>query len=144
RRVQKRVGFRDQGGQGNGHEDSSQAVTGRCLNGMHLSIMRHLKAAPFTLATLRIVSMPQALRFFGWPLLVGVLVALLLIQRNPEWVGLPRNDVQVVQAPIYSRLQDGPVSYADAVDSASPAVANLYTAKLVSKPAHPLFEDPTF
>jgi len=27
--------------------------------------------------------MPQALRFLGWPLLVGVLFALLLIQRYP-------------------------------------------------------------
>ncbi|WP_179575623.1 Do family serine endopeptidase AlgW [Pseudomonas sediminis] len=88
--------------------------------------------------------MPQALRFLGWPLLVGVLLALLLIQRYPEWVGLPRQEVQLVQAPLYSRLQEGPVSYAEAVDTASPAVANLYTTKLVSKPAHPLFEDPTF
>lgn len=88
--------------------------------------------------------MPQALRFLGWPLLVGVLLALLLIQQYPEWVGLPRQEVQLVQAPVYSRLQEGPVSYAEAVDTASPAVANLYTTKLVSKPAHPLFEDPTF
>ena len=88
--------------------------------------------------------MPQALRFLGWPLLVGVLFALLLIQRYPEWVGLPRQEVQLVQAPLYSRLQEGPVSYSKAVDTASPAVANLYTTKLVSKPAHPLFEDPTF
>ena len=88
--------------------------------------------------------MPQALRFLGWPLLVGVLLALLLIQRYPEWVGLPRQEVQLMQAPLYSRLQEGPVSYAEAVDTASPAVANLYTTKLVSKPTHPLFEDPTF
>ena len=53
--------------------------------------------------------MPQALRFLGWPLLVGVLIALLLIQRYPHWVGLPSQDVQLVQAPIYSRLQEGPV-----------------------------------
>ena len=85
--------------------------------------------------------MPQALRFLGWPLLVGVLLALLLIQQYPEWVGLPRKEVQLVQAPTYSRLQEGPVSYAEAVDTASPAVANLYTTKLVSKPAHPLDRD---
>ena len=63
--------------------------------------------------------MPQALRFLGWPLLVGVLIALLLIQRYPQWVGLPSQDVQLVQAPIYSRLQEGPVSYAEAVDRKS-------------------------
>ncbi|MGP0171947.1 Do family serine endopeptidase AlgW [Pseudomonas sp. NCHU5208] len=88
--------------------------------------------------------MPQALRFLGWPLLVGVLIALLLIQRYPQWVGLPSTDVQLLQAPASKRAQAGPVSYADAVDIASPAVANLYTTKLVSKPSHPLFEDPAF
>ncbi|BCD86837.1 2-alkenal reductase [Pseudomonas solani] len=30
------------------------------------------------------------------------------------------------------------------MNSASPAVVNLYTTKVVSKPAHPLFEDPQF
>ncbi len=86
----------------------------------------------------------KALRFVGWPLLVGVLLALLIIQQYPQWVGLPRQDVQLRQAPIYSRLQQGPVSYAEAVDTASPAVANLYTTKFVDKPALPLFEDPQF
>ncbi|WP_244239645.1 hypothetical protein, partial [Pseudomonas aeruginosa] len=32
--------------------------------------------------------MPKALRFLGWPVLVGVLLALLIIQRNPELVCL--------------------------------------------------------
>ncbi|WP_134605981.1 Do family serine endopeptidase AlgW, partial [Pseudomonas aeruginosa] len=42
------------------------------------------------------------------------------------------------------RLQEGPVSYANAVSRAAPAVANLYTTKMVSKPSHPLFDDPMF
>lgn len=86
----------------------------------------------------------QALRFLGWPLLAGVLLALLLMQYFPQWVGLPGQDVHLRQAPFYSRMQEGPVSYAEAVNLASPAVANLYTTKLVSKPSHPLFEDPQF
>jgi serine protease DegS len=86
----------------------------------------------------------KALRFFGWPLLVGVLLALLIMQYFPQWVGLPGQDVHVRQAPFYTRMQEGPVSYADAVSVASPAVANLYTTRLVNKPAHPLFEDPQF
>ncbi|NQD94829.1 2-alkenal reductase, partial [Pseudomonas sp. CrR25] len=45
----------------------------------------------------------KALRFLGWPLLVGVLSALLIIQHYPQWVGLPRQDVQLRQAPLYSR-----------------------------------------
>ncbi|MDX1298688.1 MAG: Do family serine endopeptidase AlgW [Pseudomonas sp.] len=88
--------------------------------------------------------MLKALRPFGWPLLVGVLLALLIMQYFPQWVGLPRQDVHVRQAPFYSRMQEGPVSYADAVTTASPAVANLYTTKFVNKPSHPLFEDPQF
>ncbi|WP_296222512.1 Do family serine endopeptidase AlgW [Pseudomonas sp. UBA2684] len=88
--------------------------------------------------------MLKALRFLGWPLLVGVLLALLIIQHYPQWVGLPNQDVQLRQAPIYNRVQEGPVSYAEAVSTASPAVANLYTTKFVNKPAHPLFEDPQF
>ncbi|MFZ3152866.1 Do family serine endopeptidase AlgW [Pseudomonas sp.] len=86
----------------------------------------------------------KALRFLGWPLLAGVLSAMLIMQYFPQWVGLPGQDVHVRQAPFYSRMQDGPVSYAEAVTTASPAVANLYTTKLVNKPAHPLFEDPQF
>ncbi|RJG11883.1 PDZ domain-containing protein [Pseudomonas cavernicola] len=86
----------------------------------------------------------KALRFLGWPLLAGVLLALLIIQYYPQWVGLPRQDVNMQQAPRYGLVEQGPVSYADAVSIAAPAVANLYTTKIVSKPANSLFEDPQF
>lgn len=88
--------------------------------------------------------MLKALRFFGWPLLAGVLIALLIIQRYPQWVGLPSLDVNLQQAPQTTSTQQGPVSYADAVVIAAPAVVNLYTTKVINKPAHPLFEDPQF
>nr|WP_298135668.1 Do family serine endopeptidase AlgW [uncultured Pseudomonas sp.] len=88
--------------------------------------------------------MLKALRFLGWPLLVGVLLALLVIQYYPQWVGMPAHDVQLRQAPAYQGNQEGPVSYARAVDTASPAVANLYSTKFANKPSHPLFEDPQF
>ncbi|MCX7077960.1 MAG: trypsin-like peptidase domain-containing protein [Pseudomonas sp.] len=88
--------------------------------------------------------MLKALRFFGWPLLAGVLIALLIIQRYPQWVGLPSLDVNLQQAPQTTSNQQGPVSYADAVVIAAPAVVNLYTTKVINKPAHPLFEDPQF
>ena len=86
----------------------------------------------------------KALRFFGWPLLAGVLIAMLIIQRYPQWVGLPSLDVNLQQAPQTSYMQQGPVTYADAVTRAAPAVANLYTTKVVNKNAKPLFEDPQF
>ena len=88
--------------------------------------------------------MLKALRFFGWPLLAGVLIALLIIQRYPQWVGLPSLDVNQQQAPQTNYAQQGPVTYADAVVRAAPAVANLYTTKVVNRNARPLFEDPQF
>ncbi|QJP93885.1 MULTISPECIES: Do family serine endopeptidase AlgW [Pseudomonas] len=88
--------------------------------------------------------MLKALRFFGWPLLAGVLIALLIIQRYPQWVGLPSLDVNLQQAPQTTSTQQGPVSYADAVVIAAPSVVNLYTTKVINKPSHPLFEDPQF
>jgi len=88
--------------------------------------------------------MLKALRFFGWPLLAGVLIALLIIQRYPQWVGLPSLDVNLQQAPQTTSVQQGPVSYADAVTIAAPSVVNLYTTEVINKPAHPLFEDPQF
>ncbi|MGZ7455570.1 Do family serine endopeptidase AlgW [Pseudomonas sp. Ma2-10] len=88
--------------------------------------------------------MLKALRFSGWPLLAGVLIALLIIQRYPQWVGLPNLDVNMQQAPQTTTMQQGPVSYADAVTTAAPSVVNLYTTKVINKPNHPLFEDPQF
>ncbi|MCS3466382.1 serine protease DegS [Pseudomonas sp. JUb42] len=88
--------------------------------------------------------MLKALRFFGWPLLTGVLIALLIIQHYPQLVGLPNQDVNLQQAPQTTKVQQGPVSYADAVSIAAPAVANLYTTKMVNKTSKPLFEDPQF
>lgn len=37
-----------------------------------------------------------------------------------------------------------PLSYADAVEAAAPAVVNLYSSKLVAARTHPLLEDPLF
>ena len=38
----------------------------------------------------------------------------------------------------------GPVSYADAVARAAPAVVNVHTAKLITRQIHPLLNDPIF
>jgi len=86
--------------------------------------------------------MLKALRFLGWPMLVGVLLALLIIQRYPQWVGLPP---QIGHDSGVSRSllsQSGPSSYANAVSSAAPAVVNLYTTKIVEKPATQMLDDP--
>lgn len=86
----------------------------------------------------------QGFALFWLALLTGVLIAMLIIQRFPQWVGLPSQDVNLQQAPQTTQIMQGPVSYADAVTLAAPAVVNLYTTKVVNKSAHPLFEDPQF
>ena len=86
--------------------------------------------------------MARILKKYSWPLIVGLLAALLLIERFPHWVGLPSANVNLLQAPSSRQSRQGPVSYADAVSLASPAVANLYTAKVVSKPLPPQYSDP--
>lgn len=89
----------------------------------------------------------KALRFLGWPLLVGILVALLIIQRYPQLVGITEPDIGLQQAPLIAAgSQQGPYSYANAVASAAPAVANLYTTKVIEKTEQqpPLPKDPLF
>jgi serine protease DegS len=88
--------------------------------------------------------MLKALRFYAWPLLTGVLIALLIMLRFPQWVGLPSQDINLQQAPLINSAVQGPVSYADGVTAAAPAVVNLYTTKAVNKGAHPLLDDPQF
>ncbi len=88
----------------------------------------------------------NALRFLGWPLLVGLLVALLIIQRYPQLVGIKEHDIGLQQAPLVaSAPQQDPYSYANAVAAAAPAVANLYTTKVIEKTEQqPLSKDPLF
>ncbi|WP_439959673.1 Do family serine endopeptidase AlgW [Stutzerimonas frequens] len=86
-------------------------------------------------------------RLLGWPLLVGILVALLIIQRYPQLVGITEPDIGLQQAPLIAAgSQQGPYSYANAVASAAPAVANLYTTKVIEKTEQqpPLAKDPLF
>jgi serine protease DegS len=73
--------------------------------------------------------MRDSLKFITWPALTGLLAALLILDR---WV-LPIT-------PVADRLGQNPVSYARAVRSASPAVVNIYTAKLVTEGHNPLLD----
>ncbi|MCF7203756.1 Do family serine endopeptidase AlgW [Pseudomonas oligotrophica] len=88
--------------------------------------------------------MLNALRFYGWPLLAGVLVALLIIERYPALVGRSTESF-TLQRPVLPAPAPGPNSYAAAVSGAAPAVANLYTTKLVDKAKQqPLAKDPVY
>ncbi len=79
-------------------------------------------------------------------LFVGVLAAAVLFLVKPELFRGNGAVVEVHEAPPATRpaAARGPVSYADAVDRAAPAVVNIYTAKVVTEPGNPLFNDPLF
>ena len=83
-------------------------------------------------------------------ILLGILVATLVIFFYPSLTANgPIIEVQEVNAEalnnvLASNPSIGPVSYADAVAMAAPAVVNIYTSKLVTRRLHPLFDDPVF
>ncbi|MDM1707824.1 S1C family serine protease [Thiopseudomonas alkaliphila] len=71
--------------------------------------------------------MHKAISPYGWPVVVGLLGALLLIELFPEWVGLPTSRVTVKQVAAQS-VPSNAFSFADAVEIASPAVVNLFSS----------------
>ncbi|ASP38757.1 2-alkenal reductase [Bacterioplanes sanyensis] len=81
------------------------------------------------------------------PVLIGLIAAQSILLWAPHWV-LPTpaspatlsNDSSASS----SHGMSGPVSYADAVERAAPAVVNVFTRKRVERKRHPLFDDPFF
>lgn len=81
----------------------------------------------------------RLLQFVGWPITAGVIIALLALLLFPQLRGSP------TAAPAnHSNLGTGPVSYADAVDRAAPAVVNVYTEKRVVQRNPNLSNNPFF
>ncbi|MBV0933083.1 trypsin-like peptidase domain-containing protein [Marinobacterium weihaiense] len=83
-----------------------------------------------------------------WPVITGVLAAVLILQFYPQLITPPVNRVEIREAaavdPPMPAPGQGVVSYADAVDRAAPAVVNIYTRTLVRQPVNPLLNDPFF
>ena len=90
--------------------------------------------------------MMRKLNFLFWPVLSGVLVAILLLQLFPDLLNKtqPAFEIKEAQGLYPSKPGTGPVSYADAVAVAAPAVVNIYTRTVVKQNVHPLFNDPFF
>ncbi len=83
--------------------------------------------------------------FLAQAAFVGLVAAALLLWLLPDIRQTPNAVVEVREhRASNSALGSGPVSYADAVDQAAPAVVNIYTAKLITQRAHPLINDPLF
>lgn len=91
-------------------------------------------------------------RLFLGPIAIGLVAAILVIALFSDQLQTG-SDITIKRAdsPSYSNAQSGndfsisgPSSYADAVDQAAPAVVNIYTTKIVTRPRHPLLDDPNF
>lgn len=81
-----------------------------------------------------------------WPVITGILIALLVIREFPELTGRSHGvELQVVESePLPGQLPpSGPVSYAEAVERAAPAVVNIYTT-IIETRVNPLARDPFF
>ncbi len=76
---------------------------------------------------------------------VGVLAAVLLLIFLPGYIIDKRPVVEFLQddSDRPANIGSGPVSYAEAVRRASPAVVNIYTSKQVVENPSPLFDNPT-
>lgn len=84
------------------------------------------------------------LGFLGWPILTGILMAVVILQFFPNLFTPPVTTVEIKESPTAPALGAGPVSYADAVEKAAPAVVNIYTRTVVRRKQHPLIDDPFF
>ncbi|MFW1677942.1 Do family serine endopeptidase [Pontibacter sp. JAM-7] len=84
--------------------------------------------------------------FLFWPVLSGILVALLLLQYFPALTngGSTGLTLHRTSGSHPTASASGPFSYADAVELASPAVVNIYTRTVIKQSVHPLFNDPFF
>ncbi len=75
----------------------------------------------------------KQLKFLIWPMVCGTLAAMIILQRFPDRFGLTDS---------VHHDAEGPLSYAEAVQRATPAVVNIYTSKIVLRHNHPLLDDP--
>ncbi len=88
----------------------------------------------------------RLLTYLAQTVILGLAIAFLLLIIWPEM--LPREsptvEIRQIQPAAPIRPSMGPVSYAAAVEKATPAVVNVNTAKVVTVRPHPFFDDPVF
>lgn len=92
--------------------------------------------------------MLKLLHYLRWPVTTGAIIALALIILFPELrVASPSPTLPAFVTDMnFGSTEDwgGPVSYAKAVQRASPSVVNIWTRKPVERERRPLFNDPLF
>ena len=74
----------------------------------------------------------------------GLALAFVILVLRPDLLGQSRPVVEFNEGGPPAAHVTGPVSYADAVDAAAPAVVNIYTTKIVTERPSPLLQDPIF
>lgn len=90
------------------------------------------------MASNRSQQVQSALQSLGWPVAAGLLIALLTLLVFPELRPHPSTPAERGSRPAATG------SYADAVERAAPAVANIYTRKLLERQRHPLEDHPFY
>ncbi len=77
---------------------------------------------------------------------VGLVAAGIVLLLRATGGGDPQATLEIREAHARTpgTMASGPVSYADAVAAAAPAVVNINTAKTVTLQAHPFYDDPFF
>ena len=97
----------------------------------------------------------KLLSFLLQTIMTGLAAAFLYVLLiDPELLRHHDTVVEVIQSPqqtgsllanqTHTDAWNGPVSYADAVEKATPAVVNIHTAKVITHRAHPILTDPIF
>ncbi len=96
------------------------------------------------------MSISRLTTFFGWPVLTGLLLGLCIIlwmngnnsyDRGPSDSGFQLGSLSPQNG---NDGWSGPISYAEAVNNAAPAVVNIYTRTKLKRRRHPLLDDPLF
>jgi serine protease DegS len=91
------------------------------------------------------MKMSQPLIFLFKAITAGLAIAFVILLLRPDLLGQQRPIVEILQSQTTaSGLGSGPVSYAAAVEAAAPAVANIYTTKIITERANPFFNNPFF
>lgn len=87
--------------------------------------------------------MRKALEYIIWPLVTGILVAAAALLLFPQLRATPTVEQPAPPIQNYAGFS-GPVSYAEAVKRASPAVVNIYTRTKIQERRRRLIEDPLY
>jgi serine protease DegS len=86
--------------------------------------------------------MKQLLRILVFPAITGIIIAAGILYFFSDQLSSPAPVIPAANNVVVT--QTGPVSYAEAVSKAAPAVVNIYTTKTIHTQVHPLFNDPFF